>query len=100
MYTRDEVEVLIEEYEELINLPDTTRKGLMILLRLMDIQRAVRRLPMFERRVVVLYGMGRLPAREVGQILGVSWVQVLRMYIHGLRRTIALLNGRTYRPNE
>jgi len=49
---------------------------------------------------VVLYGMGRLPAREVGQILGVSWVQVLRMYIHGLRRTIALLNGRTYRPNE
>lgn len=89
-YNEDEVRVLIEDYEELDALRATRS---FILVRLMDIDRALKVLPPKEREALLLCGQIGLTMRTAGAILGVSAQTMSNRYNHGLGNMARFLNG-------
>lgn len=88
-YSPEEVSVLVGEYMELREL----KWKHWILVRLADLEAAVRRLPLPEREAVVLHGLLHLPSREAGRLLGISHTTVRDRYWRGLEHLLTILNG-------
>lgn len=88
-YSLEEVTVLVEEYAELRDKRHKTS----ILIRLVDIQRAFRRLSKPYREAVLLCGMVGLTTRTAGVLAGVSKDTMNRRYHRGLREIVTILNG-------
>lgn len=88
-YSLEEVEALVEGYAEL----DPLRVRLWILVRLCDLDLAMRRLSPTHYKAVLLVGLLGVDIRTAGSELGVSHVTVWRQYKRGLERLTNLLNG-------
>lgn len=88
-YEPAEVAVLVAEYHELREL----KRKHWILVRLADLEAAVRRLPLPEREAVVLYGLLHRPSTEVADLLGVTHPTVRARFWRGLERLVVLMNG-------
>lgn len=87
-YTLEEVEALIEGYEELQGV----KHKAYVLVRLMDIDRALPLLTLKQRQAVFLVGMLGMDTRSAGDVLGISHEAVLKRYRHGLVRLTEILN--------
>lgn len=88
-YSQDEVSYLLANYQEL--RPQIRRRGIHV--RLIDIDRAVARLPIDQRVAVFLHGYAALPLRRAAEIIGVTHVEVSRRYWEGVHAMTAFLNG-------
>ena len=92
-YTEKEVQALIEEYAALKAKADTTRRGLLILVMVADLELALRRLSRKYREVVVLHGLAGLSSAETAAQLQVSYQAVNKRYRQALEETHYLMNG-------
>jgi len=88
-YTPEEVEALVEGYAELIYLKHKPA----ILVRLADLERAIRVLPQKSREAVLLYGLLGHSNEAAGRILGISERAVRKRYASGLEDILHTLNG-------
>ena len=88
-YDEDEVRVLVEEYEELMD----SRSRAFVHVRLMDLEQAMRRLPLKLRQAVYLHGQLGMSTRSAGLLIGVSKDTIWRRYNHGLAHLLKTLNG-------
>ena len=87
-YSVEELEALVEGYEEL----RSTRK-LWIRVRLVDLSRAYMRLSKEHQSAVFLCGFYGLSTRGASPLLNVSHVTVAKRYANGLRAMVRYLNG-------
>lgn len=87
-YTEREIEAV------LAGLTVLDRSKLWLLVRCVDIERALAVLPDAYYDAVVLVGAGQLPLREASNRLGVSHVTVGIRYKRGLEYMADYLNGR------
>lgn len=92
-YSADEVEALVEGYEELTYQRDTTRRGQRVVHGLIDVRRAIPLLdpPLLE--AVMLFGVAGFGATEASRRTGVSVSTVYRRYQRGLEQLARILNG-------
>lgn len=90
-YTAEEVEALIELKAEL----DPTAMRLAWLVRLWDLDTAIRRMPPKEYQAVLLVGLIGVDTRTAGTALGVNFSTVWRRYQRGIEWIVNYLNGRT-----
>lgn len=90
-YTTEEVEALIELKAEL----DPTAMKLAWLVRLWDLDTAIRRMPPKEYQAMLLIGLIGIDTRTAGTALGTSNVTVWRRYQRGIEWIVNYLNGRT-----
>lgn len=88
-YSYDEVVVLVEEYESL-NVLRANRPGIQI--RLMDIDRALRKLSRVYREAIYLQGMYGITSRAAGKLAGVSHVMMRRRYLKGMDALYEIIN--------
>ena len=88
MYSDDEVEALVEGYDELRG----KRHRVFILVRLLDLELALRRLSLPHRQAVLLCGMVGLTTRSAGKLVGVSATTMHKRYRRGLREIVNILN--------
>lgn len=88
-YDLDEVTVLVEEYAELT----FKRHKSAILVRLIDLERVLKRLSRPHYTAVLLCGMVGLTTRTAGTLVGVSKDTMHRRYQRGLREIVTYLNG-------
>lgn len=88
-YSEEEIEALVEGYEELRYL----KSRAYIHVRLMDLEQATQKLPAKEYQAVLLCGLIGLSTRWAGSVLGVSKDTVHRRYKKGLERLQKILNG-------
>lgn len=88
-YTLDEVEALVGGYSEL----EPVRHKLKWLVRLCDIDTAIRNMPPKEYQAVLLVGLIGVDTRTAGEALGVSHSTVWRRYQRGLDWIVSYLNG-------
>ncbi|HEY6022230.1 MAG TPA: sigma factor-like helix-turn-helix DNA-binding protein [Candidatus Paceibacterota bacterium] len=88
-YSETELRTLVEEYEELGLL----REKLWILVRLIDLERALNHLPPRELEAVIFYGMTGLPLRDVADMMCVSHTAIHNRYQRGLKYMARYLNG-------
>lgn len=88
-YTEEEIEALIEGYAELMYKKHRPS----ILVRLADIDRALRRLNQRERAAVVLTGIIGLTNEAAGQLLSISEAAVRKRYRRALEAMYVFLNG-------
>lgn len=88
-YSYDEVVVLVEEYESL-NALRATRPGIQI--RLMDIDRALRKLSRVYRVAIFLCGIYGITSRSAGKLVGVSHVMMRRRYLKGMDALYEIIN--------
>ena len=79
-YTQSEVECLVENYLELYEL----KRKKFIHLRLLDLQVAIKRLPIVLGQAVVLFGIYGNNLDTVAELLDVSESTVIRRYANGL----------------
>lgn len=88
-YTSKEVEVLVSEYQELC----AVRHKSWIQVRLLDVERASKRLskPLFE--AVILCGVHGLTMRTAGVLVGKDPATMLRRYMRGIDGIVTYLNG-------
>lgn len=89
-YTLDEVESLIEGYDL---LRVASERRLTWLVRLCDVDRAVKQLRPKEYQAVLLIGLIGLDTRTVGHALGVSYQTAWERYRRGLEYIVNYLNG-------
>lgn len=87
-YTQDEVETLVEEWLE---LRESARP--FVRVRLMDLERNIPRLTLPLRQAVVLHGQFNLSTRDVGAMVGVSPMAVVRRYRLGIEQLVTTMNG-------
>lgn len=87
-YAEEEASVLVEEYGELSGL----RHKAWILVRLLDVERSLRRLSPPHREAIFLVGMAGLSLREAATILDVSKDTVARRYNRGIQELVRYLN--------
>ena len=86
--------MLVEEYEELRDSKDTgSRRQLLVLLKLADLDKAVRFLGRKEYEAILLCGMLGITMRTAGNMLGVSAQTMSNRYNRGLRSLARYLNG-------
>lgn len=90
-YTIEEVRVLVEEYEAFRELKHKS----WILVRLLDLEASVRRLPATLRAPLVLHGMLGLPLRAVAEELNASKSTVARRYLNAIERLVEEMSGNT-----
>lgn len=90
VYTLEEVTVIVEEYAEL----RYKKHRPFILVRLMDLERVLRRLSPKHRAAVLLCGMVGLTTRTAGVLAGVSKDTMHRRYQRGLGEIVMHLNRR------
>jgi DNA-directed RNA polymerase specialized sigma24 family protein len=93
-YSNAEIRELVEGYEELRELRSTSSsRGILILVKLADLGKAVKRLSPREYEAIVLCGMIGLTMRTSGKLLGVSAQTMSNRYNHGLSSLARYLNG-------
>ena len=93
-YSTGEIRVLVEEYEELRERKETGSRGrLLILLKLADLDKAVRVLGRKEYEAVLLCGILGLTMRTAGNLLDVSAQTMSNRYNRGLVSLARYLNG-------
>jgi DNA-directed RNA polymerase specialized sigma24 family protein len=85
----EEVIVLVEEYEAL----NALRHKPWIQVRLMDIDRTVRKLSRPHRTAVLLCGIVGLTTRSAGLLVGESKSTMNRRYRRGMMEILTKLNG-------
>lgn len=88
-YTVDEVEALVEGYSELAPV----RHKLKWLVRLCDLDIAIRLMPPKEHQAMLLIGLIGLDTRSAGEALGVSHTTAWKRYRRGLEWITLYLNG-------
>jgi len=88
-YSIEEVTALVEGYEEL-RWSDTKA---WILVRLIDLRRAMAKLTREHREAVVLCGLHGLSTRVASPYLGVSHTTVAKRYTQGLTVMQKYMNG-------
>lgn len=88
-YDEDEVLALIDNYLELRHLKHRPA----IHVRLMDLERALRRLPRKLFEPVLVYGLLRFRAREAGEALSISHTAVIKRFRQGIDEILWILNG-------
>lgn len=91
-YSDKEVRSLIESYTEFREKKSTHGLGLLVLLKLCDIDHAVRLLPPKEYQAVLLYGMLGHTIRDAEGLLGVSKSTLHDRYESGIRWIVRILN--------
>lgn len=91
-YSIEELEALVEGYEELRYVGDTKA---WVLVRLCDLSRAFNRLDRNHQRAVLLMGMYGLTSRAAASYLGVSHTTVANRYRNGLQAMQNYLNRST-----
>ena len=79
-YTQNEIECLVENYLELYEL----KRKQFIHLRLLDLQVAIKKLPLKLRQAVVLFGIYGYSVESVAKMLDVSESTVIRRHANGL----------------
>jgi DNA-directed RNA polymerase specialized sigma24 family protein len=79
-YTEAEIDCLVENYMEYISLKHKS----FILLRLLDLQVAMRQLPMVLREAVVYVGVLNYSIEEAAEYFEVSKSTILRRYANGM----------------
>jgi DNA-directed RNA polymerase specialized sigma24 family protein len=95
-YSDAEIRELVEGYEELREVKETgTRRGLLVLVKLADLDKALRSLTPREYEAVILCGMIGLTMRTSGQLLAVSAQTMSNRYNRGLSSLARYLNGGT-----
>lgn len=87
-YDLDEVQVLVDEYQE---LRYSTRP--FVRVRLMDLDRALPQLSTPLYQAVLLHGMLGLSIRAAGRAVGVDGATILRRYRSGLEQLRRAMNG-------
>ena len=93
-YSSGEIRVLVEEYEELRESKDVgTRRQLLLLVKLADLDRAAKYLGRKEWEAILLCGMIGLTMRTAGTLLGVSAQTMSNRYNRGLISLARYLNG-------
>lgn len=86
--------MLVEEYEELRESRDTGSRGkLLMLVKLADLDRAMKFLGQKEYEAILLCGMLALTMRTAGNLLGVSAQTMSNRYNRGLSSLARYLNG-------
>ena len=86
--------MLVEEYEELREVKDTGSRGrLHILVKLADLDKAVRFLGRKEYEAILLCGILGITMRTAGNMLGVSAQTMSNRYNRGLSSLARYLNG-------
>lgn len=93
MYTRDEVQAVVELYTELITVPPARRLKPFLETRIIDLQLAFKRLPPTIKAAVLACGVVGLTTRETSRALGVSHDTAWRRYEHGLDLLTDILNN-------
>jgi DNA-directed RNA polymerase specialized sigma24 family protein len=88
-YSLEEVEAILDGWEELQEL----RHKAWIHVRVMDVERTVRRLPRVYREAILLCGMIGLTTRTAGKLVGVSHTAMRKRYMRGLDVLVIKLNG-------
>jgi len=88
-YSEDEVRALVENYDELHYRKDR----LWLLVRLVDLEQAIDKLPQKEAEAVKLCGLIGLSTRWAGDTMGISHTTVRKHYLRGLSRLTRLVNG-------
>ena len=93
-YSNREIKWLIEEWEELHGKKGTDGGRLLLLLKMADISRCMRRLSRKEREAVLLCGVLGISTRSAAILVGVSSPQTMNnRYRHGLASLARHLNG-------
>lgn len=86
--------MLVEEYEELRESKDTGSRGqLLMLVKLADLDKAIRFLGRKEYEAILLCGMLSITMRTAGNMLGVSAQTMSNRYNRGLSSLARYLNG-------
>jgi DNA-directed RNA polymerase specialized sigma24 family protein len=88
-YTEEEVEALVEGYTELI----AYRHKPYLMVRLLDVQRAIRWCSQKSRDALFVVGVLGIPLRDAGVALEVSKDTAQRRYRRGLQELTRKLNG-------
>lgn len=88
-YTEDEVEAIVDGYAELTGY----RQKPYLQVRLLDVERGLRRTSLVYAQAMFLVGMLGLSLREAGKVLGVSKDTVYRRYSRGIQELTRKLNG-------
>jgi DNA-directed RNA polymerase specialized sigma24 family protein len=88
-YSREEVESILEGWEELREL----RHKAWIHVRMMDVDRILWSLPRVYKEAILLCGLVGLTTRTAGKLAGVSHTAMRKRYIRGVERLVIRLNG-------
>jgi len=88
-YTLEEVEGLVEMYEEV----EAIKGQLWVLVRYADLDIALQKIPPVLRQAVLLIGIFGVDTRWAGDVLGVPHVTMWRRYRMGLQWLTNRLNG-------
>lgn len=95
-YTEVQVKEQVEEYAERRERKGTGTQGALLqLLKLLDIDRAIRSLQPKEHHAVLLHGQIGLTQDEAAAVLGVSQPTVHANYRKGISLMTSYLNGET-----
>lgn len=88
-YTLDEVEALVEQYEEFTGM----RSWSFMHVRLIDLDRALAVLRPKERQAVLLCGQMAMTTRTAATFVDASHQTMHRRYRRGIERIVSYLNG-------
>lgn len=88
-YGSGEVQWLVEDYAELVH----KKQHLGILVRLLDLDAALKKLSRPHYQAVLLCGMMGLTVREVEAITSVNYVTIHRRYHRAIAELTANING-------
>jgi len=92
-YSLNEVRALIEAYAELRERKGVAGRGLVILCKLADLDRAISMLPPKEYQAVLLNGQLGFALRDIETQLGISKSTLHDRYEKGLKLLVNYLNG-------
>lgn len=91
-YSINEIRALIESYAELVERKGVAGRGLVILCKLADLDRAIAMLPPKEYQAVLLHGLLTYALRDVETLLGISKSTLHDRYEKGLTLLAKYLN--------
>lgn len=91
-YSAPEVKALIECYTEIREMRDTAPSRLKHLVRVADLDRAIRYMPPKEYQAVLLYGLLGHTVRDAEQLLGVHKSTLQDRYDRGIEWLTTYLN--------
>jgi DNA-directed RNA polymerase specialized sigma24 family protein len=92
-YSEGEIRALITRYEELLAQKDTTARGIRNIVLLVDLERALERLPWDYWEVVLLHGLLGIPQAATARLLQVSQPSVSKRFRRALEEIEFLMNG-------
>lgn len=90
-YNSEELECVVREYVEL----DTYRHKDFVQIRMMDVSKLMKHMPMPIRMAVFYHGVANLSLEDTGEIMGVSKQSAWKRFHNGLRWLEGALNGGT-----